>query len=144
MWGWTGGRRHLLHHPRPRGRGKPALRSPWEHCRVGCRMTSASKHSPHRTPTLSAASWASAGEGGERGRRVLPAAGGWGGPASQAVREEMTLQESCSRSLQASLSRGGRATGCWGHGVRKHSCHSALSPAPQKPHARTHVRSPWI
>lgn len=100
-------------------------------------MTSASKHSRHRTPTLSAECWTRAGE---RGKRVLMArrrggAGqaGWPGCAG----EEMTLQESSLKSLQANLSCNGRATG-----FRKHSCHSALSPAPQKPH--THMRSPRL
>lgn len=93
-------------------------------------MTSASKHSRHRTPTLSAECWTRAGE---RGKRVLLAAGGAGQarPAGPAVREEMTLQESSLKSLQANLSCNGRATGLGN--IRA----IPRSPLPHKSH--THV-----
>lgn len=68
-------------------------------------MTSASKHSPHRTPTLGPASKARGwGRRREVGWLVLLSLGGAGWPAGQAVRVEMTLQESCSPRLQPHLS----------------------------------------
>ena len=91
-------------------------------------MTSASKHSPHRTPTLSAECWTRAGE---RGKRVLLAAGGagragWPGCAGGDDFAGIKLEEFAGKPLPQ-----------WsGHRVRKHSCQSALSPAPQKPHTR--------
>lgn len=58
-------------------------------------MTSASKHSPHRTPTLGLAGQG-AGVGEEKRGGVAGAAvPGRGELAGQAVRVEMTLQESC-------------------------------------------------
>lgn len=71
-------------------------------------MTSASKHSQHRTaPQLQGLrGWGGSGGGGY----CCPRAGR-GGQAGQAVREEMTLQELCSQSLQADLSRDGQAKG---------------------------------
>ena len=72
-------------------------------------MTSAAKHSRYRTPTLSAASRdgaAGVGKAGEADAAVR----GRGGPAGLAE-PEMTLQESCSRSLRANLSRDVWATG---------------------------------
>lgn len=97
-------------------------------------MTSASKHSQHRTPTLSAASRAQARRGvaGEECAAVRPR----GGPVGRAVREEMTLQESRSTSLQANLSLDGRATGLGN--IRA----ILRSPLPHKRHQ--HARSPWI
>lgn len=67
-------------------------------------MTSASKHSPHRTPTLGLAGQG-AGVGEEKRDGVVGAAvPGRGGLAGQAVRVEMTLQESCFPRLQPHLS----------------------------------------
>lgn len=72
-------------------------------------MTSASKHSPYRTPTLSARAGLRQAREREAGE-ACTVGRGRGRPAGRAVREEMTLQESCSQSLQANLSRDGRAT----------------------------------
>lgn len=67
-------------------------------------MTSASKHSPHPQLWAPGAGWGGGGGGGGAAAR------GRGGPGRLAVRE-MTLQESCSQSLQAHFPRDGRATG---------------------------------
>lgn len=98
-------------------------------------MTSASKHSPYRTPTLSAASRVGALEVGKAGEADA-AVRGRGGPAGQAERE-MTLQESCSQSLQANLSRDGWATGL-GNIPAIPCC--LLPPPPKVKHTYTHTQ----
>lgn len=98
-------------------------------------MTSASKHSLHRTPTLGASSKARGWEGKRGGGWCCYPRAGRGGLARQAVRVEMTLQELCSRRLQAHLSRDDPAT--WLKNINVVPC----SPQPTK--ARRTYKQPF-